>query len=158
MNDATETPLFQEAVTRERNRFLAEVRTYVTERELPDYAAVLDDFIRWSLGRDELAHVEHKGSQGKFEFVLARTGQVFWAAYPLKRDDHGAKFVVLTRRSNLVPDSVRDEVRRRFAQLDSEAETQDVPTLSFRKLFRPAARTTVTEVLADALSAIRSVN
>lgn len=79
-----------------RRDFLATVRDWAPPAvRNVDFAAILDELIRWSRERSTELEARRPGKQRTVSFGLRQTQVVLWAAYPRRSD--GAKVVVLPR-------------------------------------------------------------
>ena len=142
-------------ITRERDRCVQAIRARVGSSRIDLYAAVLDDFIDWSLSRQELVHAAHpsgESAQDTFKFVLRENGQVLWEVFP--RDADGAKLIAFPKTTREYPEAVRAEVRRQWGEIDGGRENSGngEARLSVPLLFRKQSRQQAQAALAWALS------
>src|SRR5207302_6729959 len=72
-----------DAIRRDRDAFLAQMRTIVEQADRPVYTRIIDDLIGWSRAKSDAIELNPRdGDQDIVRFCLVGTPHVFWAAYP----------------------------------------------------------------------------
>ena len=134
----------------DRDAFIAAVRRS-TPQQAEEFAAVLDELLRWSEQHDwAIQFMHHEGSQAVVKYCVPGVATPFWSAWPRQAD--GAKLCVLTDPHPRFPEADRDMARRELAALDGRTpEPTEVPTVSFQQLLSGEARRRVRALMCRLL-------
>jgi len=92
-----------------REAFLANMCKLSGVSERPQFQAILDDFIGWSVARpDVLSYHDKDHRQNLVSFRLTDSAQVIWTAYP--KMNAGAKLSVLPGGNGRLPEELLAEI------------------------------------------------
>lgn len=151
-------PSFDETTIRDRDAFVAAVRSIVGQDEAEAYARIVNDLIAWSLTKTGAIELSPRdGKQDIIRFCLTGTSRVFWSAYP-RLTERDAKLVAVQDEVEDVPSQIRVRIREQFIKLSRFApeKSTDIPSLSFRLLKNPTTFAQVIEHLEEAINGIQA--
>lgn len=138
-----------------REAFLANMCKLSGVSERPQFQAILDDFIGWSVARpDVLSYHDKDHRQNLVSFRLTDSAQVIWTAYP--KMNAGAKLSVLPGGNGRLPEELLAEIVAKLQGVTTEPVRGDKKLdIPFRALKSPARRQVVKEVIDTILLEVR---